>query len=83
MIDFTSEEQNELFAIVASVLHVGNIDFKISQGGVGLVDTKDVDIVTKVRDFCFITTVRDGFTGGGGGGEGEGVHMINPKKIRE
>jgi myosin-1 len=51
VIDFTSEEQNDLFAIVASILHVGNIDFKINNGGVGLVDTKDVEIVTKVWDF--------------------------------
>ena len=50
VIDFTSVEQNDLFAIVASILHVGNIDFKIANGGVGLVDTKDVEIVTKVQD---------------------------------
>lgn len=49
VIDFTMDEQNDLFAIVASVLHVGNIDFKITNGGVGLVDRKDVEIVTKVR----------------------------------
>ncbi|CAB4007704.1 unconventional myosin-Ic-like isoform X1 [Paramuricea clavata] len=48
VIDFTSEEQNDLFAIVASILHVGNIDFKTNNGGVGLVDTKDVEIVTKL-----------------------------------
>lgn len=48
MIDFTSEEQNDLFAIVASILHVGNIEFKIANGGVALVDTKDVEIVTEV-----------------------------------
>ena len=50
VIDFTSVEQNDLFAIVASILHVGNIDFKIANGGVVLVDTKDVEIVTKVQD---------------------------------
>lgn len=48
VIDFTMDEQNDLFAIVASILHVGNIDFKITNGGVGLVDTKDVEIVTKL-----------------------------------
>lgn len=48
VIDFTEEEQNDLFAIVACILHIGNIDFKLTNGGVGLVDTKDVDIVTKV-----------------------------------
>ena len=58
VIDFTSEEQNDLFAIVASILHVGNIDFKILNGGVSLVDTKDAEIVTKVRHFYFITTVQ-------------------------
>jgi myosin heavy subunit len=39
---------------VASILHVGNIDFKINNGGVGLVDTKDVEIVTKVWDFVIV-----------------------------
>ena len=57
VIDFTSVEQNDLFAIVASILHVGNIDFKIANGGVGLVDTKDVEIVTKVGDSSLISSL--------------------------
>ncbi|XP_046840853.1 unconventional myosin-Ic-like [Xenia sp. Carnegie-2017] len=48
VIDFTSEEQDDLFAIIASILHVGNIDFKVANEGVTLVDDNEVIIVTKL-----------------------------------
>lgn len=52
IIEFTEEEQNALFAIIASVIHLGTIGFldpEIEHGEVKLENGRPVNVVSKVR----------------------------------
>ena len=53
-IEFTEEEQNALFAIVASVVHLGTVHFlepEVEHGEVKLQNGRPVNVVSKVLDF--------------------------------
>ena len=52
IIEFTEEEQNALFAIIASVIHLGTIGFldpEIEHGEVKLENGRPVNVVSKVQ----------------------------------
>ena len=48
VIEFSTEEQDALFAIVGSVLQLGNIGFKQDSDDVALDNARPVNIVSKV-----------------------------------
>ena len=52
IIEFSKEEQNALFAIIASVIHLGTVGFlepEIEHGEVKLENGRPVNIVSKVN----------------------------------
>ena len=52
VIEFSAEEQNALFAIIASVLHLGTVGFlkpEVEHGEVRLENGRPVNIISKVH----------------------------------
>lgn len=49
VIDFSQEEQREIFNIVASVLHMGNIGFTEEEGKAKILKPESVQSITDVR----------------------------------
>lgn len=53
VIDFSAEEQREIFNIIASVLHMGNIGFTEEEGKAKILKPESVQSITDVRNFFF------------------------------
>lgn len=49
VIDFSAEEQREIFNIIASVLHMGNIGFTEEEGKAKILKPESVQSITNVR----------------------------------
>lgn len=48
VVELSKEEQEEIFSIVASVLHLGNVGFTEEEGKARITNTHSVGIVAKV-----------------------------------
>lgn len=55
-IEFKDNEQKDIFAIVSSVLHIGNIDFLEKDGVIRIKNIDVVDTISKVRN-CYHTII--------------------------
>ena len=58
IIEFSSEEQDALFAIVGSVLQLGNVGFKRDGEGICLENARPVNFVSKVNTTFYINADR-------------------------
>lgn len=55
VIEISSKEQAEIFQIVASILHMGNVGFTEEEGRAKILKPESVRAVSKVQ-FCYFYT---------------------------
>lgn len=58
ILEFTKKEQKEIFALVASVLHLGNVGFTVDEGTTLLSKTDSVEIISEVGLHCYLFEIE-------------------------
>jgi myosin heavy subunit len=54
VIELTDQEQDNIFAIVASVLHMGNVGFTEEEGKAKVLKPESVEAISKVTQKCAV-----------------------------
>lgn len=58
--EFTQQEQDDIFYIIAAILHLGNVGFSVAEGKAVILKPDIVDTIAKVRIytvFCDISKI--------------------------